>query len=128
MTSSYTKLTNCGHLTASISSAREESSMSSKTLTRVGQVTGCLPLPVSHSWRISVLISSASFKCLRAMILTFDPFLSSRRKVPNWTYLVAISTGMLSTLPSVHVNFSSSGKVGLVPGGVALASGDNKHT
>jgi len=30
--------------------------------------------------------------------------------------LVAISTGMLTTLPSVHVNFSSSGRVGLVPG------------
>ena len=45
-----------------------------------------------------------------------DPFLSSRSKVPNLTYLVAISTGMLSTFPSVYVNFSSSGRVGLVPG------------
>ena len=36
--------------------------------------------------------------------------------MPNWTYLVAISTGMLTTLPSVYVNLSSSGKVGLVPG------------
>ena len=62
------------------------------------------------------------------MILTLDPVLSSRRKVPNWTYLVAISTGMLITLPSVHVNFSSSGKVGVVPGGVVLACGDNKAT
>ena len=60
------------------------------------------------------------------MILTLDPVLSSRRKVPNWTYLVPISTGMLSTLSSVHLNFSSSGRVGLVPGGVVLASGDNK--
>ena len=60
--------------------------------------------------------------------MILDPFMSSRRKVPNLTYLVPISTGMLSTLPSVHLNFSSSGKVGLVPGGVVLASGDNKDT
>ena len=63
-----------------------------------------------------MLIRSASFKCLWAMILTLDPFLSSRRKVPNWTYLVAISIGMFSTLLSVHVNLSSSGRVGSVPG------------
>ena len=62
------------------------------------------------------------------MILTLDPFLSSRRNVPNETCLVAISTGMLNILPSVHMNFSSSGKVGLVLGGVVLASGDNKDT
>ena len=47
------------------------------------------------------------------MVSTLDPVLSSRRKVPNWSYLVAISIGMLNTLPSVHVNFSSSGRVGL---------------
>ena len=52
------------------------------------------------------------------MILTLDPFRSSRRKVPNWTYLVATSTGMLTTLPSAHVNLSSSGRVGSVPGGL----------
>ena len=63
-----------------------------------------------------MLIRSASFKCLRAMILTLDPVSSSRRKVPNWTYLVAILTGMFTTLSSVHVNFSSSGRVALVPG------------
>ena len=50
------------------------------------------------------------------MVSTLDPVLSSRRKVPNWSYLVAISIGMLNTLPSVHVNFSSSGRVGLLPG------------
>ena len=104
-----------GHLTASISPARTDSLMSHKTLTSVAQFTGCLPLPVSHSWRISVLISSASFECLRAMILTLDPFLSSRRKVPNLTYLVAISTGILTTLPSAHMNLSSSRSVGSVP-------------
>ena len=63
-----------------------------------------------------MFISSASFKCLRAIILALDPFLSSRRKILNLTYLVAISTGMLTTLPSGHVNFSSSAKVGLVTG------------
>ena len=63
-----------------------------------------------------MLIRSASFKCLWAMILILDPVLSLRRKVPNRTYLVAISTGMLVTLWSAHVNLSSSGRVGLVPG------------
>ena len=90
--------------------------MSRKTSTRVVQVTGFLPFSVSHSWRISVLICSASQWFLRAMILTLDPFWSSKRRVPNWTYLVAISTGRLTTLPSVHVNLSSSGRVGSVPG------------
>ena len=104
-----------GHLTASISPARVESSMSRKTSTRVVQVTGFLPLPVSHSWRISVLMCS-ELLFWWAMILTVDPFWSSRRKVPNWTYLVAISTGTLTTLPSVHLNLSSSGRVGSVPG------------
>ena len=133
MTSSYIKLTNLGllrpvHLTASISSARAESSMSRKTSTSVFQFTGCLPFSVSHSWMISVLILLASFKCLWAIIFTLDPVLSSRRKALNLTYLVSISTGTLSTLPSVHMNFSSSGRVGLVPRGGVLASGDNKHT
>ena len=104
------------HLMVLISPARVKSSLSCKTSTRVAQVTGCLPLPFSHSWRISVLIRSGSQWCLWAIFLTFDPSLSSRRKVPNWTYLVAISTGILTSLPSVHVNFSSSGRVGLVPG------------
>ena len=105
-----------GHFLLQISPARVESWMSYKTSTSVAHVTGCLLLPVSHSWRISVFICSALFKCLCAIILTLDPSLSSRRKAPNWTYLVAIIIGMLSTLPSVHVNFSSSGRVGLVPG------------
>ena len=48
--------------------------------------------------------------------MTLDPFRSSRRKMPNWTYSVPISTGMLIILPSVDVNFSNSGRVGLVPG------------
>ena len=59
------------------------------------------------------------------MILTLEPLLSSRRKVPNSTYLVAISTGMFTTLLSVHVNFSSSGRVGLVPG-VHVVGGQQK--
>ena len=73
-----------------------------------------------------MLICLASFKCLCAMILTPDPVLSSRRKVPNSTYLVPISTGMFTTLLSVHVNFRSSGRVGLVPGFGVLA-GQQKH-
>ena len=70
-----------------------------------------------------MLIRSASFKCLWAKILALDPVVSTRRKVQNETYLVAISTEMLTTLPSVHLNFRSSGKVGLVP---VFAIGDNK--
>ena len=49
------------------------------------------------------------------MILTLV-FSSFSKIVPNWRYLVPIFTGMLITLPSVHVNFSSSSRVGLVPG------------
>ena len=90
--------------------------MSCKTSTRVDQVTGFLPLPFSHSWKISVLICSELLRFLWAMILTLDPFWSSNRRVPNWTYLVAISTGTLTTLLSARVNFSSSGRVGSVPG------------
>ena len=36
--------------------------------------------------------------------------------MPNWTYSVPISTGILISLPLIHVNFNSSGSVGLVPG------------
>ena len=90
--------------------------MSCKTSTRVDQVTGFLPLPSSHSWMISVLICSELLRCLWAMIFTLDPFWSSNRRVPNWTYLVAISTGTLTTLLSARVNLSSSGRVGSVPG------------
>ena len=82
--------------------------MSRKTSTSVAQVTGCLPLPVSHCFRISILICSASFKCLWATISTLDPSVSSRRKVPNWKYLLVIFSGIL--------NFSSSGRVGFLPG------------
>ena len=48
--------------------------------------------------------------------------------MPNWTYSVPISTGMFITLLSVHVNLISSGKVGLVLGGVVLAGEENIHT
>ena len=74
-----------------------------------------------------MLIRSASFECLCVMILTLDPLLSSRRKVPNWTYLIAISTGMFTTLLSVHVNFSSSGRVGLVPGVHGVCKDNTTH-
>ena len=53
---------------------------------------------------------------LSAMIVTLDSFWSSRKKVPDWTYLVAISTGTLTTLTAIHVKLRSSCRVGLVPG------------
>ena len=116
-----------GHLLVWIFPARVDSSMLCKASTSVAQVTGCLPLPVSHSLRISVFICTGLFKHLCAIIWTLDPFLSSRRKMPKRTYLVAISTGMLTTLPSVHVNFSSSGRVGLVPGMYVLCGEVGKN-
>ena len=61
------------------------------------------------------------------MFLTLDPSISSKRKAPNGENLVDISTGMLSTLPSVHVNFSSSGRVGLVPGHGSSKQTSVKH-
>ena len=95
------------HLSASISSGRTQSSISRKTLTRVAQVTGCFLLPVSHCMRICVNLFS-----IIVIFLNYDhdfcPFSSSRRKAPKGTYLVPISTGMLITLPSVHVNLRSS--------------------
>ena len=103
-------------LLAMISSARLTSWMSCKTFTRVFQVTGCLPLPVSHSWRISVFILSASSLNFCSIILILNPFLSSRRNVPKLIYLVDIATGILTTLLSVHSNFRSSCRVGLMPG------------
>jgi len=47
--------------------------------------------------------------------------------MPKWTYLVAISTGMLTTLPSVHVNSSSSGRAGPVPGMYVECGGVGKY-
>ena len=79
-----------GHLLVLISPARVESSMLFKASTSAAQVTGCLPLPVSHLLRISVFICTGWFKRSCAIILTLEPFLSSRRKMPNRTYLVAI--------------------------------------
>ena len=102
------------HLTASILSARVESSMSCKTSTRVAQVTGCLPLPFTHSRRIAVLICSILWWCSYSRFLTLDPFLSSRRSAPNWTYLIDISTAILIFLPPVCVNCSSSSRLSLV--------------
>ena len=75
-----------------------------------------------------MFICSASFECLRAIILALDPVLSSRRKILNLTYLVAISTGMLTTLPSGHVKFSSSAKVGLVTGLYVVCGDEGSDT
>ena len=67
---------------------------SCKTSTRVFQVTGCLPLPAIHCWRISVLIRSASLRCSWTRLLTLDPVLSSRRRIPKFIYWVPISEEM----------------------------------
>ena len=72
-----------------------------------------------------MLIGSASFKYLWAIMLTLAPVLSFKRKAPNETYLVPTSTGMLSTFLSVYVNFISSGRKGLVPGCAVLVETAN---
>ena len=82
-------------LIASISSASMLSSISCKTSVRVFQVTGCLPLPVIHCSRISLLISSALFIYSWAIALTLCQFSSSNRKRPKSWYLMPISWGML---------------------------------
>ena len=103
-----------GHLLVLILPARVESSMSCKTSTRVSQVTGCLPLPVSHSWRIFVLISSALSLCSRTMLSTWAPLSSSSRIMPNFVYCVPITWGIL-ILFSWPGKFSSSCRVGRLP-------------
>ena len=83
---------------ASISPANVLSSMSHKTWISVFQVTGCLPFPATHSSMISILISFASFICLRARARIFAPLWSSSRRRPNSRYLTPISWGMLILL------------------------------
>ena len=101
------------HKTVLILLARTGSSLSRKTSTRVAQVIGCLPLPFSHSSRISRLISEGSERCLLSMLLTFRPYLSSMRWMPKYLQRSPISFAMLIHSLSAHVNFSSSGSVGL---------------
>ena len=101
------------HWTVLIPSARVESPMSRKTSTRVAQVTGSLPIPASHCWRISVLIRSGSFEHLCAMFFTFAPVLSCRRRMPNCSHLVPISLTMQTFVLSAYVKVSNSGNVGL---------------
>jgi len=101
-------------LTASMSPASLESSTSRSTSISVLQLTGCFPLPLSHSSRISVLICSASFPCLCSMLQTLVPVESSKRRMPNKVYLVLISWGMLILL-SLPRNLTSSTIVGGMP-------------
>ena len=101
------------HRTVLISSARVESPMSCKTLTRVAQVTGCLPFPASHFSRMSLLIRSGSFEYLQVMFFTFAPVLSCRRRMPNCSYLVPISSKRWTFVLSAYVKVSNSGIVGL---------------
>ena len=103
-----------GHLLVLISPARVESSMSCKTSTSVSQATGCLPLPVSHSWRISVLIRSALSLYSWTMLSTLAPESSSSRIVPNVLYCVPISWGILIFL-SWPGKLRSSCRVGVLP-------------
>ena len=70
------------------------SSMSRKTWVRVFQVTGCLPLPATHSSMISILISFESLLCLWARWRILAPLWSFSRR-PNSRYLTPISWGML---------------------------------
>ena len=86
------------NLTSSISVARVQSSISCNTTVSVFQLTGFFPLPVAHSWRISVLIFSTSPLCLHSMLQTRILFTSLRRNMPNWLYFVPISCGMLIVL------------------------------
>ena len=102
------------HLLVLISPARVESLMSCKTSIRVAQITGCLPLPFSHSWRIFMLISSALSLHSRVMLSTLAPRSSASRIVPNVLYCVPISWGMLIRL-SWPGKLSSSCRVGGLP-------------
>ena len=86
------------HLTASISWARTLSSMSNRTPVRVFQVTGCLPFPVIHCWRTSMLICSVSFLYLWAIESILAPVSSFRRMRPKSWYFRPISCGMLILL------------------------------
>ena len=85
--------------------------MSRSTSISVLQLTGCFPLPLIHSWRISVLICSASSLCLCSMLWTLAPVDDSKRRKPNQVYLVLISWGMLILL-SLPRNLISSSIVG----------------
>ena len=98
-------------LTASISLARVQSSMSRNTLISVFQLTGCFPLPVTHSRRISLLIRSGSSLCLSSIFRTLFPLWSSRRRRPKSWYLVLIFSAMLIILSNPW-NLMHSTKVG----------------
>ena len=101
-------------LTASMSLASWLSSTSRKTSVSVSHETGFLPLPLIHSSSISTLICSASPRCLCSMLRTLALLVSSRRRMPNWEYLVLISWGMLILL-SLPRNLTSSIRVGCPP-------------
>ena len=98
-------------LTASISLASVLSPMSCNTSVSVSQLTGSLPLPLTHSWRISLLIRSASCLCLSSMFRTLVPFGSSRRRRPKSWYFVLIFSAIL-IFPSLPWNLMHFSKVG----------------
>ncbi len=78
-----------------------------RTSTRVSQVTGCLPVPCSHSRRMAMFIASASSLWWRTSASTLDPVSSLSRNTPNALNLVLIFWGMLM-LPCVLGNLRSS--------------------
>ena len=96
---------------ASISPANVLSSMSRKTCVSVFQVTGCLPLPATHSSMISILISFTSLLCLWARARILAPLWSSSKRRPNSRYLIPISWGILILL-SLPRNLMHSIRVG----------------
>ena len=109
----YESVRNYGdcNLTALMSPARIERSISHKTSVSVSQLTGCFPFPAIQSWRISVLIRSASSLYLCSILRTLSPVVSSKRRMPKLWYLVPISWGILIFL-SLPSKLMQSGRVG----------------
>ena len=97
-----------------MSSASTPSPVSRSTSIRVLQLTGFFPRPETHSWRISMLISSALPRCLLVIAATFDPVSSFRSRMPKFIYLVPISRVILIFL-FLPWKLSSSGRVGRLP-------------
>ena len=101
------------HFMISMSFASSENSASFKTSVSVCQVTGCLPLPTSHSCKISIAIFFPLSLCLLAISRILDPLSSSRSRTPKSVYSDPICAGMLIHLSS-QGNLSSSRSVGRI--------------
>ena len=99
---------------SSTSFASSNNSAPFKTSTRVCQETGFLPLPFSHSRKISIEICIPSPQCFLVISWILAPLVSSRSRMPNTSQSDPISLGML-TSRSLQGNLSSSGSVGGIP-------------